>query len=281
MYSLPNKPIHISEFDQFDLMDLFDNQLHDDQRYLYPLDSQESIESAVARRFRNLRENAAHITVVDGAFDVPHNNHEWYLRHCKMIGAFAAIKTAEGSHVTFADFAAHIQRDSSFVDRCKLAATVDADEKVAFKKSGVSHKGGIERPIYPWQARADRLAGYHFTLGDTLHQTVDLVAVEGDSLHAGSPLESSLALAAFLQSEDLLDTFIIYGEHDETVQEAEYLSLHPVIITDGVPYENNPQTGKGWSSSQIIRRAQGQAVENPITRPASSMLMPRGSSGRL
>ena len=263
--------MNMTEFNQHDLLNLFDNQLHQKERYLYPQDGNESVESAVARRFTKLREDSGSITLVDGAFDVPHNNHEWYLRHYKMIGAYATLKAIRGSSVTLDDFEAHISSDAAVLNRYKLAVTVDADEKIALKKSGLPTKGGVERPIYPWQARADRLAGYHFHYAHGLHQTVDLVTVEGDSLHQGTPLESSLALAAFLKSEDLLDNFIVYGEHDATAEQADALSLSPIIIADGVPYEANPQTGMGWSSSQIIRRAQGHSVAFPVTRPERTL----------
>ena len=256
----------MSEVLQEDVLSLFGGDLHDRERLLYPTDSNGSIESRVVSRFQSLRDRG-NIALVDGAFDVPHNNHEWYLRHCKIIGAFGAFKAQYGDDVSFAEMAARIRTDPTILETTSLAVTVDADDKIAHKKSGLKAKGGIQRPIYPWIARAGRLAGYHFELNGKLYQTADLVTVEGDSLHKDTPLESSLALAAFLQSEDLLDTFIIYGEHNTTVDEAHDLSLDPVVIGDDFVYETNPQTGRGWSSSALIHRAQGEAVSHPITRP--------------
>ena len=257
----------MSEILQKDVLSLFGGDLHDKRRLLYPTASNESVESRVVTRFKELRERGD-IALVDGAFDVPHNNHEWYLRHCKLIGVFAAFKARYGETLQFGDMVSHLPEDPSILNLASLAVTVDADDKIAHKKSGLSHKGGVERPIYPWIARAGRLAGYHFEMDGTLQQTVDLVTVEGDEIHKGTPLESSLALAAFLKSEDLLETFIVYGEHTKTVDDADNLDLHPIVIDDTFRgYECNPQTGETWSSSNLIKRAQGGSVATPVTRP--------------
>lgn len=257
----------MSEVLRKDILDLFGGDLHDKHRLLYPVDDSESVESRVVARFNTLRDRGG-VTLVDGAFDVPHNNHEWYLRHCKMIGVFAAFKARYGDDATFEEMAARLPSQPEILDTVSLAVTVDADDKVAYKKSGLDHKGGVQRPIYPWIARAGRLAGYHFSLNGRLHQTVDLVTVEGDEQHKDTPLESSLALASFLKSEKLLDTFIVFGEHDATVREAHDLQLDPIVVSDdGKDDELNPQTGERWSSSALIRRAQGGAVPVPITRP--------------
>lgn len=257
----------MAELHRKDVIELFGEELHSASRYLYPVETNESVESRVVKNFKNLRSAGDSITLVDGAFDVPHNSHEWYLRHCKLIGAFATLQAASGHEVDVDDLHRHMYANPAFMESARLAVTIDADEKIAAKKSGLAHKGGVARPIYPWIARADRLAGYHFALDTHLYRTVDLVTVEGDSIHQGTPLESSLALAAFLKSEDLLDTFIVYGEHGSTVDEAEDLGLQPVVVEEG-PYEFNPQTGASWSSSSIIKRAQGEPAPIAITRPS-------------
>ena len=256
----------ISNFSKDTLTNVFNGRLHAPDRFLYPTNPRESIESRIVDRFTQLREKGA-VTFVDGAFDVPHNNHEWYLRHCRVIGAFATFQALHDADAQPDEFMTHVSTAPELLRTTQLAVTVDADSKVAAKKSGIGAKGGVQRPIYPWIARAERLAGYHFEYNGALRQTVDLVTVEGDPEHTGTPLESSLALAAFLKSEDLLDTFIIYGEHDKTVSEADSLDLSPVIIEEGA-YELNPQTDREWSSSNIIRRAQGSPVPHPITRPS-------------
>ncbi len=260
-----------AEFHQKDILDLFDSNLHDADRYFYPEASGETVAIDALKRFQKLRANGNSITLVDGAFDVPHNNHEWYLRHCRLLGAFAALKATSGHALDTRDFKQLVRQDDALLTQHSLAVTLDADNKIASKKSGLSEKGGVRRPIYPWQARADRLAGYHFSQANRLHQTVNLVTVEGDDRHHGTPLESSLTLASYLKSQRLLDTFIVYGEHSATVDEADNLNLEPIVISDDSPYELNPQTGEPWSSSSIIRHAQGEPVAIPITRPVNLM----------
>lgn len=60
---------------QRDVLSLFGGDLHDKSRLLYPTGSNESVESRVVSRFRSLRDRGE-VTLVDGAFDVPHNNHK-------------------------------------------------------------------------------------------------------------------------------------------------------------------------------------------------------------
>ena len=130
----------MSEITQKSVVELFGGGLHDKNRLLYPNGTDESVESRVITRFRGLRE-LGNIALVDGAFDVPHNNHEWYLRHCKLIGVFAAFKARYGETLQFGDMVSHLPEDPSILNLASLAVTVDADDKIAHKKSGLSHKG--------------------------------------------------------------------------------------------------------------------------------------------
>lgn len=237
------------------LYEVYGETLHQRGRVLYPLGG--DIDRVVLDAFRSLKQRNRKTGLVDGAFDVPHPSHEWYLRHCKALGAAACLGTVDAGLV----------RGALVRGEVSLAVTVDADAKIAMKKSGKAEKGGVARPIYPWTARAERIASYVHKLGDTVQYTADLVTVEGDPLHRGTLLESSLSLAKGLQEEGLLDYFVIYGEHGATVEEARAIGLHPLIISDGVSYGVNPQTGDTWSSSALIARAQGGAVPFPITRP--------------
>ena len=261
--------LHISKHE---LTQLFNGSLHNSDRLMYPAeDTTESIEATVVSRVQRLRQELGAITLVDGAFDVPHVNHEWYLRHCKVIGMFALLHTQGHTDITMQNAAAYLQAYPHVASASRLITTVDADSKIAAKKSGLSAKGGVERPIYPWIGRAERLAGYHFELNGQLHQTVDLVTVEGDPQHKGTPLESSLTLAQFLASENLLDNLVVYGEHSSTIATADELGLNPIVISDTEQYAINPQTNREWSSSDIIRRAQGETVANPVTRPSTAL----------
>ena len=64
----------MSEITKKSVVELFGGGLHDKNRLLYPNGTDESVESRVITRFRGLRE-LGNIALVDGAFDVPHNNH--------------------------------------------------------------------------------------------------------------------------------------------------------------------------------------------------------------
>lgn len=239
------------------LYSVYGQGLHRPERLLYPRN--EDVDDLVVGAFRSLREKRKAVCLVDGAFDVPHPAHEHYLRHCKALGAAALLGTGDPDKVQGA-----LNRDD-----IALVVTVDADEKIALKKSGKRAKGGVERPIYPWSARADRVAGYAYELGGVVRYVANLVTVEGDEIHKGTLLESSLTLARGMKDEGLLDYLVVYGEHGATVEEARDMGLDPIVISDSVFYGNNPQTGEPWSSSSIIARAQGAQVVNSVTRPGA------------
>ena len=243
------------------LFDVFGRTLNNRDRLLYPAEEVD-VDTLVISVFRSLRERSRRIVLVDGAFDVPHPSHEWYLRYCKLLGAQAMNPGAGRAEL----------QESLSDGSVSLAVTVDADEKIANKKSGKSEKGGVQRPIYPWTARADRIAGYSYEIYGRISHTADLVTVEGDLQHKGTLLESSLHLACGLGREGLLDNLVVYGEHKETIGDARRMGVEPIIIPDGfTDFEINPQTERPWSSSAIIRRAQGGLVKNPATRPERSM----------
>lgn len=237
------------------LYEVYGSDLQGANRLLYPIEK--DVDKVVLSAFRQLKRRGGAVGLVDGAFDVPHSAHEWYLRHCKLLGAAACLNTVDVSAIQRA------LRDGEV----SLAVTVDADAKIAQKKSGKAEKGGVDRPIYPWVARAGRVAGYVYAVDNEVRYVADMVTVEGDPAHRGTLLESSLRLAKGLREEGLLDYFVVYGEHGDTVDEARGMGLKPIVIGDDVMYELNPQTGGIWKSSAIIGRAQGESVPYPITRP--------------
>jgi len=254
--SLPlHEMVHKSQ-----LFSTYSHDTHDRlERISYPL---EDVTETITERFRDLHKGDAITTLVDGAFDVPHPNHEWYLRHCRLLGA-ATLLHCDETEMTPDNLAAALESS-----HLKLAVTVDADHKVNYKKGKQAEKGGVERPIYPWTARAERVAGYIFKTASGLYRpVVDLVTVEGDATHTNTALESSLTLARHLANEALLESLIIYGEHDVTISEAISMGLTPLIIPSGQEYTTNPQTGQDWSSSGLINRAQGAIVPHPVTQP--------------
>lgn len=236
--------------------------IQDEDRLQYPKDGDPT---ELIKQILAVKAMDGYAVLVDGALDVPHTAHEGYLRHVRALAGAAFLLhhdqpvTNENVRTVIAD------------NRVTIITTVDADNKVASKKGGNAAKGGVARPIYPWIARAERVAGYTFQVSNGLYRpVVDIVTVEGDSQHEGTPFESSLHLAEHLRDENVLDGIVIYGEHIETENEARERGLEPIVIPDsaeGQTYGLNPQTNQEWGSSAIIRRAQGEEVKNPITRP--------------
>lgn len=248
----PIIPTHETEYhpEVRELFDVYGETLHSESRVIYP--NPELGENEIRTRlFESIAEDkldGAYVALVDGAFDVPHDNHEWYLRHCRLLAARQMLESKSILPTTAA------LRDAVADPSLRLIVTVDADAKVAAKKGGKAEKGGIPRPVYPWESRAHRLAGYHFVSSDnTNHHTVNYVTVEGDPGHVGTSLESSLVLGEALAAHGLLDSMIVYGEHDATVQEAVDRGLNPIVIPDTYAYAVDPRTQEEYKSSKIIK----------------------------
>lgn len=235
-----------------EVFEVYGRSLRSDRSVVYP--DAEGVDLLVELVGEEKKTNR-YVALVDGAFDVPHPNHEWYLRHCKMLAA-KGYAERNGYSQDPSDLRMIMGSQAIF-----LVVTVDADVKVAAKKGNVTEKGGVARPIYPWKARAERIAGYAYDSGhgrDYLLPVVDLVTVEGDPIHQNTPLESSLTFARHLKSLGLLDMLVMFGEHDGTIKEAYEQGLEPTTIPESIAYELNTLTGKNWKSSDIIRRAQGK-----------------------
>lgn len=192
------------------------------------------------------------IVLVDGAFDVPQPNHDWYLRHVRALGAGLLLEKlglpATGPNI----------KDVIGSDAVSVVVTVDADEKINRKKGGLAEKGGIQRPVYPWQQRAERIAGLTFEQDGVVRHVADLVTVEGDSEHIGTPLEDSLVLASFMGRCGVLDGLVVYGEHRETLDLARTLDVRTLVISDETDYVKDPRTNTRWSSSSLIKRIRGE-----------------------
>ncbi|MBM3209985.1 hypothetical protein FJZ39_01415 [Candidatus Saccharibacteria bacterium] len=246
----------------------FNTSAWDNDKILYPHPA--TAEDEIVARLTRQRQagQADIITLVDGAFDVPHPNHEEYLKHCRLAGAYNYL-LSRNSEAPTVEQVGSLATSSAL----HLVVTVDADAKVSEKKSGASSKGGVARPIYPWHERARRIANYTFDTAEGPRYSANTVTVEGDPAHVNTAYFSSLSLAKHLQSANLLDTLVVFGEHDTTVGQAQDLNLNPTVMPSTNVYSINPQTGRGYTSSGIIRRAQGQPVEYPITSP----LMPQNT----
>ncbi len=235
---------------------VYGDTLHNTDRIKYP--ETEDV-ADVIEKIAKFKLEGGFIAMVDGAFDVPHPQHEWYLRHCRLAAAEQML-ISEGKPTSD-----YMLRGAIEDGRVKLIVTLDADEKINRKKGGNPEKGGIPRPVYPWQARADRLAGYMFNGQSSQYKpVVDLVTVEGDDRHIGTPLETSLTLAQHLADNGLLDSLVIFGEHEDAVTQAESMFIQPIVIPEGLVYECDPRTGEPWHSSTIIKSMQGTAVKSAL-----------------
>jgi hypothetical protein len=249
--------------DKHRVMDLYGGRLNDAERVHYPDSGNEDI---LLRNLLTKKALGGHSVLVDGAFDVPHPSHEWYLRHCRALAAESSL-LEKGVEPTDDNLRLSITNNDAI-----LIVTVDADVKIASKKGSNPLKGNSPRPIYPWVARANRIAGYTFSGNNgTYRPVVDYVTVEGDLDHVDTPFESSLTLAQHLNEQGALDRLVVYGEHEAAIEEAISRGINPIVIPDTHDYEVNPQTEKSWRSSDIILRAQGKlAVSQHVTRPFTS-----------
>src|SRR5688572_21995535 len=122
------------------------------ERLVYPVSIEE--QKAFIDRISNYHDMAGHVAIVDGAFDVPHEGHSWYLRRCRM----EAAKRHYGDTFENADKMQRIQMIADSV--LMLVVNVDADHKLASLKAFKPDKGNLDRPVYPWQARANIVGGY-------------------------------------------------------------------------------------------------------------------------
>lgn len=85
-------------------------------------------------------------------------------------------------------------------------------------------------------------------------------------MHVGSMFESHLKFGQTLLREGLLNSWIIFDEHDETAQEAVSIAEEigqPAVLSivqqSQARFAIDPRTGSHWSSSKIIERIIGGA----------------------
>ena len=55
------------------------------ERLVYPLTTEE--ERQLLNRIVEHSQRGGHVAIVDGAYDVPHDGHPWYLRGCRIEAA--------------------------------------------------------------------------------------------------------------------------------------------------------------------------------------------------
>lgn len=219
--------------------------LDDSNRIIYP-----GGPKGIQRLIFDLRKRPGHLSLTDGAFDVPTDNHEWWLRDCRHHAAEAYF----GSKYRSSSPAQ--KRAMIASDEIVLVVTIDADVKVLSRKGYQPDKGNIARPVYDWPARARRVAGY--MIPDErggYRPTVDLVTVEGDPFHHGTALESHLSLGAILSQLDIVASWILSDDHPDIL--AAQAVSNNVAIVPKTCYAKDHRTGRMWTSSYIIDRIRG------------------------
>src|SRR5438309_2033099 len=117
------------------VFDIYGPELVDETRVLYPRVSEDF--DILEQRIQQLRGrgNPSSIVLVDGAFDVPHPNHDWYLRHCRLLGAKLLLDKLQEP------IDEHSLREAVASKAVSLVVTVDADAKIQAKKGGLAAKG--------------------------------------------------------------------------------------------------------------------------------------------
>jgi hypothetical protein len=238
------------------VMALYNGVLVEEERILYPHSSEDARASQdeLVDRLASIARRGGHIAIVDGAFDVPHDNHTWYLREARRLAA------ARHFGDTFTAVSPAAQRAMAASSELTLIVTLDADAKIAFRKGFQPTKGNVARPVYTWEARANRIGGLMIPNGYGAYQPIlDLVTVEGDPRHQGTMFESHLDFGRTLVEQDLLGTWILFDEHKDTVATAHTHvgsrgDIISVVPQDQARFAVDPSTGQHWSSSSIIQR---------------------------
>lgn len=224
-------------------------------RVIRPTNSDE-IETLLVPRLHALNQ-LGKIALVAGSFDVPHPSHEKYLRRVRAIVGARVLHDLGYIDLDIMDIQKVIASDDLL-----LYTSIDSNYALDRRKSSAASKGGVKRPIYDWQTRAERVADYTFPTYDNKYRsTVDLVSTEGDRDLLGTPLEKARTIAKEFgpDGRNLIDYWAVFDEHQQDIDDAEAAGFDPIIIHNDKNDIIDPMTGRNFSSSDIIRRAQGNA----------------------
>lgn len=189
------------------ILDIYGGYLVDPTRLVYPT-TDEDLES-MKQLLAEHKSKGSFIGFIDGAYDVPTENHVWSLRDCRH--RMAEVYFGE----EYVNATVEKKREMIASDKLVLIATVDADERVSDKKSYKSDKGNILRPVYNWSQRANRIAG--LTIPDCkggFRPLVDIVTVDGDRAHQSTFLESHFHLGDYMDKQGILGVWLLYEWHD-------------------------------------------------------------------
>ncbi|HUA13143.1 MAG TPA: hypothetical protein VL989_01440 [Candidatus Sulfotelmatobacter sp.] len=193
-----------------------------------------------------------HVVIVDGSFDVPHPNHQWYLTHARVLGEYDnQLKRG----VDISDVPPTPESDEVF-----LVVTLDTDQRVANVKSS---KPG-NRPVYPWRLRAMTLCNFMVPTPEPnrFRPVVDLVAIDADPSEPISSVATHRKLAEELVRRDALGTWVIYEEHGKaidlarTICDSSRTDAKVRVIDTGTTYMKD-ENGIRWNSSGLVARILG------------------------
>jgi len=196
------------------------------------------------------------VGIVAGAFDVPQENHVWFLRHARYLLAKKYLQINGYSDDT------NSIRDTIESDSIFLVVSIDSDISLDNRKSNDFLKGGVKRPIYGWSTRANQVASHNFIdrhNQKVRHGIADLVIPGGPDYEA-TILEQTKITAHMLHNEPfcLIDEYIVFDEHPDDITNAIGSGFDPLVIPMELIYSNDPLTGKGYKSSAIIKRIRGE-----------------------
>ena len=253
----------VKSFSERTVVEIYDDRLVEPDCLAYPTSPK-----AVAEFLEKLavyHEQHAFVGFVDGAYDVPTENHVWSLRDCR----HRLAEQYFGDAYRRADDADKIKMMAS--DKIVLIVTVDADAKVAYKKGYKAGKGNIARPVYDWQQRANRVGGFMIPDGKGGYRpVVDLVTVDGDPMHRGTFLESHLSLGSYMVEQGILGAWLLYSWHEWF--EAAKKTTDKYVVMSQETYAFESRSGMRASSTGVIERI--KSTERPRkgaieqTRPA-------------
>ena len=194
--------------------------------------------------------------LVAGAFDVPQENHDWFLRHARYLLAKRYLQN--GNLIIDTESI----RDTIESDKIFLVVSIDSDISLDKRKSNDTSKGGVKRPIYGWLTRASRIASYNVVdRYDTRKRygIADLVVAEGPD-YDGTILQQAKIFADKMHNKSLglLDEYIVFDEHQQDIENAIESGFDPLIISMELVYSVDPISGEPYKSSAIIKRIRGE-----------------------
>lgn len=194
--------------------------------------------------------------VVAGAFDVPQENHDWYLRHARYL---LAKKYLQNNKM---DINTESIRNIIESDLIFLVVSIDSDISLDNRKSNDITKGGVKRPIYGWSTRASRVASHNVAdrSNPSLRRGIaDLVIAEGPD-YEGTILRQAKILANEMHNEPfcLIDEYIVFDEHPKDIENAINSGFDPLVIPMDLIYSLDPINGRPYKSSSIIKRIRGE-----------------------